>query len=73
MLSAKRQPSRNLIDLGNSKQVRTLTKRLGISKDELRRIIEKSGNSIAAITKEVELERTAARSNSETSKLPELP
>ena len=64
MLSAKHQPLRNLIDLADSKQVRTLTKRLGISEDDLRRIIEKSGNSIAAITKEVELERTAARSKS---------
>jgi predicted RNA-binding protein YlqC (UPF0109 family) len=67
MLSAKHQPLRNLIDLADSKQVRTLTKRLGISEDDLRRIIEKSGNSIAAITKEVELERTAARSNSDNS------
>jgi hypothetical protein len=68
MLSAKRQPVRNLIDLANAKQVRTLTKRLGISEDDLRRIIERSGNSIAAITKEVELERLSARSNSDSSK-----
>lgn len=67
MRSAKHQPLRNLIDLGDSKQVRTLTKRLGISEDDLRRVIEKSGNSIAAITKEVELERTAARSKSDNS------
>ena len=67
MRSAKHKPLRNLIDLADSKQVRTLTKRLGISEDDLRRIIEKSGNSIAAITKEVELERTAARSNSDNS------
>lgn len=67
MLSAKHPPLRNLIDLADSEQVRTLTKRLGISADDLRRVIEKSGNSIAAITKEVELERTAARSNSDNS------
>jgi hypothetical protein len=34
------------------------TKR-GISRTDLRRIAEKAGNSIAAITKEVELEKTA--------------
>jgi hypothetical protein len=61
MLSTKRQPVRNLIDLADAKQVRTLTKRLGISEENLRRIIEKSGNSIAAIVKEVELERFSAR------------
>jgi hypothetical protein len=68
MLSAKRQPVRNLIDLANAQQVRTLTKRLGISEDDLRRIIERSGNSIAAISKEVDLERLSARSNSDSSK-----
>jgi hypothetical protein len=66
MLSAKHQPARNLIDLANAKQVRTLTKRLKISADELRQIIQKSGNSIAAITKEVEFQRTAACSDDES-------
>ncbi len=60
MLSAKYQSARNLIDLADTKQVRTLTKRLKISEDELRQIVEKSGNAIAAITKEVELQRAAA-------------
>lgn len=59
MLSEKHPPDRNLIDLGDPRQIRTLTKRLGISNADLRRIIEKSGNAIAAITKEVELERAA--------------
>ena len=67
MLSAKYQPARNLIDLTDTKQVRTLTKRLKISEDELRQIVEKSGNSIAAITKEVELQRAAAGSDSDES------
>ena len=68
MLSAKYQPARNLIDLADTKQVRTLTKRLKISEDELRQIVEKSGNSIAAVTKEVELQRaTAAGSDSDES------
>jgi Protein of unknown function (DUF3606) len=65
MLSKKHQPIRNLIDLADAKQVRTLTKRLKISEDELRQIVEKVGNSIAAITKEVELQRAAAHLNNE--------
>jgi Protein of unknown function (DUF3606) len=67
VLSAKHPPARNLIDLADSKQVRVLIKRLGISEDELRRMVEKSGNSIVAITKEAEFERTAKRSSGDKS------
>jgi Protein of unknown function (DUF3606) len=63
MLSAKHQRARNLIDLADAKQVRTLTRRLKISADELSQIIQKSGTSIAAITKEAELQRTKACSD----------
>ena len=62
MLSEKHQPTRNLISLADAEQVRVLTKRLRISVDDLARIVEKSGNSIAAISKEVELQRMAALS-----------
>jgi Protein of unknown function (DUF3606) len=65
MLSKKHHPIRNLIDLADAKQVRTLTKRLKISSDELRQIVEKFGNSLSAITKEVELRRAAARLDNE--------
>jgi hypothetical protein len=57
MICAKHPPVRNLIDLTDPRQVRTLKKRLGVSGADLHRIIEKAGNSIAAITKEVELEK----------------
>jgi hypothetical protein len=67
MLSKKHSPHRNLIDLADPVQIRTLTKRLGISSGELRRIIAKSGNSIAAITKEVEIERSTTPRSSENS------
>jgi|HubBroStandDraft_2_1064218.scaffolds.fasta_scaffold2612640_1 hypothetical protein len=67
MLSKKHHPIRNLIDLADAKQVRTLTKKLKISGDELRQIVEKFGNSISAITKEVELRRAAARLDNEKS------
>lgn len=53
MRTVRHQASRNTIDFSNAGQVRALTKRLGISADELGRIIETSGNAIAAITKEV--------------------
>jgi predicted RNA-binding protein YlqC (UPF0109 family) len=54
MRVVKHQPPRNTIDPGDAEQVRALTKRLGVSAAELGRIIETSGNSIAAIIKEVE-------------------
>ena len=53
----KHPPIRNLIDLSDPRQVRTLKRRLGVSGADLRRIIEKTGTSIAAITKEVEFEK----------------
>ena len=56
MLCAKRPLNRNSINLSDPTQVRTLKRRLGISGKDLRRIVEKAGTSIAAITKEVDLE-----------------
>ena len=58
MLCKKHPPIRNLINLSDPRQVRTLKRRLGVSGAELARVVEKAGNSIAAITKEVELEKT---------------
>lgn len=67
MLCEKHPPIRNLIDLSDPRQVRTLKRRLGVSGADLRRIIEKAGTSIAAITKEVELEKVVlAKSDSAT-------
>jgi hypothetical protein len=67
MLSVKYRPLRNQIDLANAKQIRGLTKRLKISEVDLRRIAEKAGNSIAAITKEVGIERLSAVSSEDNS------
>jgi hypothetical protein len=67
MLCTKHPPVRNLIDLADPRQVRTLKRKLGISRTDLRRIVEKAGNSITAITKEVELERMTALTDTETS------
>jgi Protein of unknown function (DUF3606) len=47
------QPIRNKIGLADPSQIRILKRRLGISADDLQRIIEKVGNSIAAVSKEI--------------------
>lgn len=60
MLTAKHPPQRNAVDFSDHVQIRALIKRLNISMADLHRIIDKSGNSIAAITKEAELERRAS-------------
>jgi hypothetical protein len=57
MLTKKNPPQRNVVDFGNPVQTRALVKRLNISMADLHRIVEKTGNSISAITKEAELER----------------
>jgi hypothetical protein len=62
MLSQKHQPIRNQIDLANANQIQIIRKRLKISESDLRLIVEKVGNSIAAVTKEVENDRLVAAS-----------
>jgi hypothetical protein len=55
MRSIKPATIRNKIDLADPRQVRVLKRRLGISVDDLQRLVGKVGNSIAAVSKEVEL------------------
>jgi Protein of unknown function (DUF3606) len=62
MRSAKRPPIRNRIDLSDPGQVRAWKRRLGLSTNDLQRVIEKVGNSITAVTKEIELERASGES-----------
>lgn len=50
---------RTTLDLANAKQVKSVRKRLKISDADLVRIVEKIGNSLAAIEKEVQLEKLA--------------
>ena len=57
MRCAKHRPIRNKIDLSDPGQVRAWKRRLGLSTSDLQRIVEKVGNSISAVTKEIELER----------------
>jgi hypothetical protein len=60
MRRAKHPPLRNKIDLAEPAQVRAWVRRFGISPDALKALVEKVGNSVAAVVKEVELQRTAA-------------
>ena len=58
MQSEKAPAIRNKVDMLDAGQVRILKKRLGISEEDLIRIVEKVGDSIATISKEVEFEKT---------------
>jgi len=60
MRRAKPQPIRNKIDLADPAQIRAWTRRLGITADDLRRVAGKVGNSIAAVSKEIDLRKAAA-------------
>ncbi|HTO65038.1 MAG TPA: DUF3606 domain-containing protein [Bradyrhizobium sp.] len=53
----KSQPIRNKLDLTDKTQVRLLKKRLRLSEAKLTRIVDKTGNSIAAIAKQAALQR----------------
>jgi hypothetical protein len=57
MRRVKPKPTRNKLDLADPAQIRFLKKRLGISVKDLRGVVGKVGNSIAAISKEIELQK----------------
>ena len=62
MLSSRPpRPIRTTLDLANANQVKSVRRRLRISDTDLIRIVDKIGNSLAAIEKEVELERLAVQ------------
>jgi uncharacterized protein DUF3606 len=48
---------RNRLDLADRVQIRVLRKRLRVSETELTQVASKVGNSISAISKEVNLQR----------------
>ena len=59
MRRAKPQPIRNKIDLADPAQIRAWTRRLGMA-DDLQRVAGKVGNSIAAVSKEIDLRKAPA-------------
>jgi len=58
MRHGKPQPARNKIDLADPSQTQGLKKRLGVSADDLQRVVGKGGNSIAAVSKELQEKTT---------------
>jgi uncharacterized protein DUF3606 len=63
MQRIKHPPIRNKINLADPAQARAWTRRLNISADALKAVVGKAGNSVAAVTKEVELQRAAQRTS----------
>jgi hypothetical protein len=61
MRRAKPLPARNKIDLADPTQIRVWTRRLGITADDLQRVVRKVGNSIASVSKEIQLRKAAPR------------
>jgi len=59
MRRAKPPPIRNKIDLADPAQIRAWTRRLGMA-DDLQRVAGKVGNSIAAVSKEIDLRKAPA-------------
>ena len=57
MRHTKPPTTRNKIDVADASQIRILKRRLGVSSDDLHRIVAKVGNSIAAVTKEIECQK----------------
>jgi hypothetical protein len=52
MRRIKPSPIRNKINFSNANELRVLKKRLGVSVDDLRRIVAKVGNSIVTVSKD---------------------
>jgi Protein of unknown function (DUF3606) len=61
MQRVKHPPIRNKINLTDPVQVRAWTRRLRISADALKCVVGKVGDSVAAVTKEIELQRANPR------------
>jgi hypothetical protein len=61
MQRIRRPPIRNKIDPADPAQIRAWTRRLGVSADALQAVVDRMGNSVAAVTKEVELQRAGRR------------
>jgi hypothetical protein len=64
MLSEKPSVHRNKIDLHDAAQIRILKRRLKITEVELRQIVEKVGDSIVTVSKEVEARKPAQLASS---------
>jgi predicted RNA-binding protein YlqC (UPF0109 family) len=52
-LTKREQPDRSKINMHEAWEVKYWTKELGVSKDELQKVVDKVGNSAAAVRKEL--------------------
>jgi Protein of unknown function (DUF3606) len=52
-LTKKPAPDRGRIDMNDADQVKYLCRHLGVSEEELLRAVDKVGNSISAVRKEI--------------------
>jgi hypothetical protein len=57
MISSKRNPSRNCIDISSKVSVRQWRKRLGKSAKEVDAAVAKVGNNAESVIKELEMKR----------------
>ena len=57
MQRAKHRHFRNRVDMADKVQVRVIKRRLRLSEPELNKLVDRVGNSIAAISKEVALKK----------------
>jgi hypothetical protein len=73
MHRVKHPPLRNKINLAEPAQVRAWTRRLGVSADVLKVVVERVGNSVAAVTKEFELQRAANQTPRQPAEAPAIP
>ena len=53
ILTTRDQPDRSKIEMNRNQEVRYWTKHLNVSTEELRKAIDKVGNSAAAVRKEL--------------------
>jgi Protein of unknown function (DUF3606) len=57
MHRTKHRHFRNRVDMGDKVQVRVIKRRLRLSEPELNKLVDRVGNSIAAISKEAALKK----------------
>jgi len=60
-------PFRNRLDLNDRTQMRVVSRRLKLSEAELAKLVDRVGNSIAALAKEAALRQAAPASGPSTS------
>jgi len=58
MQRVKKSPARNKINLTDASQVRAWTRRLDITADALKAVVNKVGDSVVTVSKEIELQRS---------------